>query len=117
MSWTHSFEAGDRKLNWQRMSGDTKTSKITRPHLECVDDDGTSYAYYTQQHRSFCHGAKVKNMGELEIRKEGLSVEEVETMLMTLTAVWVKLGKRTIQGSQAGWGGGLGAAIMYTVGG
>lgn len=56
-------------------------------------------------------------MGELEIRKEGLSVVEVETLMMTLTAVWVKYGKRVIQGSQAGWGGGLGAAVLYVIGG
>lgn len=54
VTWTHTFEVGERKLKWQRESGETKTSKLTKPHLSCIDEQGEVYAFYTQQRRRFC---------------------------------------------------------------
>lgn len=117
MSSTHNFEANGRRLYWQRARGDSNLSKLTRPHLECVDDDDSVYAFYSQEHRYFSSGKVEKTMGEVEIRKEGLTMVEVETMLMAMTAVWVKRGKRMIQGSQAGIAGGLVTSLSYIIGG
>lgn len=117
LSLTHAFEVNGRKMYWRSTSGESKASKIFRPHLECVDDDGVVLAFYNQQHRCFRPGAVEKTMGELEIKKDGLEVEEVETMMMTLTVVWIKTGRRVMQGSQAGVAGGLVTALAYTIGG
>merc|ERR1711879_1096778 len=111
----HGFEVKHQKLFWQTSKGESRVSKVTKPHLECVDDKGEVWAYYTQQRRCFSSSDKEKTMGELEIRKEGMSLVEAETMIMAMVVVWVKRGKRQMQGSLAGIGGGLVTTSMYVV--
>lgn len=114
---THSFEANGKKFYWQRAGGESKASKALKPNLECVDDTGSTVAFYSQQRRWLCNGGWEKTVGELEIRKGGLQQDEVETMLMTLTVVWCKYTKRLMQASQAGNIGGLVTVLAYTIGG
>ncbi|KAK5164738.1 uncharacterized protein LTR77_009401 [Saxophila tyrrhenica] len=112
---SHSFERDGKKLFWRRAHGAGEGRSKTKRHLECVDENETVYAFYD---RGKCFSAGPdREVGRLEVRVEGLSLEFASILLMTLAAMYVKLQKRIVQGSQAGWGGGLGAAVLYIVGG
>merc|ERR1712070_1140639 len=88
----HGFVRGDKRFFWRRSR---ESGGIFKYHFECVDE----------------------TVGRFEVRKAGLKPELVESLLMTELALYVKLQKRVIQGSQAGHLGGLVAAALYVVGG
>lgn len=118
----HAFELNGRKLFWRRSGGGEGSGfskKITRPHLECVDENDEVVALFTQK-KMKCFGSsgeEEKLGGELEIKEDGLDASYIEFLLMTFTAVYVKLQKRLMQASQAGWAGGLPTAVGYIIAG
>ncbi|KAI7345464.1 hypothetical protein KC320_g8311 [Hortaea werneckii] len=109
----HGFVRGDKRFFWRRSR---ESGGIFKYHFECVDESDTQYAHYMSERR-ICSTGPDKTIGRFEVRKAGLKPELVESLLMTELALYVKLQKRVIQGSQAGNLGGLVAAALYVVGG
>jgi hypothetical protein len=81
-------------------------------NLKCVDAEGRIYASYARAPDIWCTG---KRVGHFHLLREGLTPDEVETLLMTLLAVYVKLRKRFMQASVAAYAGGLVTLGMYAV--
>ncbi|KAI6876107.1 hypothetical protein KC318_g18194 [Hortaea werneckii] len=109
----HGFVRGDKRFFWRRSR---ESGGIFKYHFECVDEADTQYAHYMSERR-ICSTGPDRTVGRFEVRKAGLKPELVESLLMTELALYVKLQKRVIQGSQAGNLGGLVAAALYVVGG
>ena len=121
LSWTHAFEIDGRKFVWQREkesneTGDNSSGKFwRRQNLQCVDEEGNVYATYARERGLCC--SRGRQIGRFEVVMSGLSGNFVETLVMTLVAIYVKMQKRMIQASQAGYAGGLVAALLYIIGG
>jgi len=109
----HGFVRGDKRFFWRRSR---EAGGIFKYHFECVDEADTQYAHYMSEKR-ICSTGPDRTVGRFEVRKAGLKPELVESLLMTELALYVKLQKRVIQGSQAGSLGGLVTAALYVVGG
>lgn len=114
--YSYNFEFRGRKFVWRK----TKDQKLLEMlKLECVDEEsGEQWATYAAEKR-WCrwNSASERAVGRFEICKAGLQEEVLEMLMMSFVAVQTNAQKRVLQGSQAGWGGGLGAAVLYTVGG
>lgn len=117
----HSFDFRGQTYTWQRTGNSLEgqnESRLLKMNLKCMDESGKMLAFYTKTKSGFrrCCDSN-KQVGHFQICSKGLDSGFVELLLMTFTAVYVKLQKRILQGSQAGWGGGTGAAVMYAIGG
>ena len=109
-----------KKLYWRRTRGVEGTAdehrSWWRQNLKCVDEHEKLYASYTRT-KGRSTNASEKRVGRLNLHSEKLTVLQVEFLVMTFLAVYIKLRKRLIQGSHAGYAGGVFTPGLYAVGG
>lgn len=114
--YSHRFEFRGRAFAWRKAR---EQKLLERLKLECVDSGtGERWATYASE-KNWCawNSQTERAVGRFEICREGVDGETMGVLMMSFVAVQTHAQKRIVQGSQAGWGGGLGAAVLYSVGG
>lgn len=112
----HVFTLNGQQYRWRQTRGekDEKPDRFYQRHLECLSSSGQRVAmFYLESYRG---AGEERVVGRFQVVKEdGVSAEELQCLLVTFLAVYVKLRKRAMQGMQAGNLGGLVTTTLYAV--